>query len=188
MTEKEVGHFFCRAMVNLITNTMTDTSCYRVVSTGKNVQHLGENECKHYAGLKGKSVSLGSFPSTHRAASSSPVVKYGTTAAPPHMIVEREPTLAFGGPRHAGKKERRFEVLKADCGSAVDFVKTKVINGGLPATSHYGSVAYQIANEDFIPFGCQIHRPERKKLQPRDLQLEHRRPRQPAWRLRDHEW
>ena len=54
------------------------------------------------------------------------------------------------------EKGAPVRVLKADCGSAVDFVN-KSINGGLVATSHYGSVAYQIANEDFIPFGCQMY-------------------------------
>ena len=144
-------------MVNLITNTMTDTSCYRVVSTGKNVQHLGENECKHYAGLKGKSVSLGSFPSDPSGRIVEPSGKIWYNCRPTTHDCGTGTYSCIRRTEACRKKERRFEVLKADCGSAVDFVKTKVINGGLPATSHYGSVAYQIANEDFIPFGCQMY-------------------------------
>ena len=144
-------------MVNLITNTMTDTSCYRVVSTGKNVQHLGENECKHYAGLKGKSVSLGSFPSDPSGCIVEPSGKIWYNRRPTTHDCGTGTYSCIRRTEACRKKERRFEVLKADCGSAVDFVKARVINGGLPATSHYGSVAYQVANRNFMPFGCQLY-------------------------------
>lgn len=163
MTEKNTNEatFFCVAKVNPISNTMTD-SCYETF-TGKNVRNLGENECKHYASLtNAKTYSAGSWPQDPSGC----ITETRKTHAHGAVWYNRRPTEhKCGGNNYAcvrrteacKKKERRFEVLKADCGSAVDFVKTKVINGGLPATSHYGSVAYQVSDADFMPFGCQLY-------------------------------
>ena len=136
---------------------MTDTSCYRVVSTGKNIQHLGENECKHYASLKGKSVSSGSFPADPSGCIVEPSGRIWYNRRPTTHDCGKGTYSCIRRTEACKKKERRFEVLKADCESAVDFVKARVIHGAVPATSHYGSVGYQVSDADFMPFGCQLY-------------------------------